>query len=147
MVAGVCGLAVFALLAFGRPKGHPGHRRARRRRRGLGLGVAQYPVLLPGTSVTLSNAGAPESTMVAVIAVFIVALVLVGPSFALLYMLQGRHLLGAGEHGALAAAVPAGYQGGRRPPPLGGPPPGATGSSHRNGGTPARPSGRSRSAP
>jgi hypothetical protein len=49
--------------------------------------------------------------MVAVIAVFIAALVLVAPSFALLYMLQGRHLLGGGEHGALPAVVPAGNPG------------------------------------
>ncbi len=114
VVAGVCGLAVFALLAFGRPRGIRVIAALGVAAVVWGWGVAQYPVLLPGTSVTLSNAGAPESTMVAVIVVFIIAVVLVGPSFALLYMLQGRRLLGAGEHGALAAAVPAGYQG--RPP-------------------------------
>jgi cytochrome d ubiquinol oxidase subunit II len=110
VLAGACGLAVFALLAFGRPAGT-------RVLAALGVaavvwgwGVAQYPVLLPGTSVTLSNAGAPDSTMVAVIAVFIAALVLVAPSFVLLYRLQGRQLLGGGEHGALAAA-PAGHPG------------------------------------
>ena len=114
VVAGVCGLAVFALLAIGRPRGIRVIAALGVAAVVWGWGVAQYPVLLPGTSVTLSNAGAPESTMVAVIVVFIIAVVLVGPSFALLFMLQGRHLLGAGEHGALAAAVPAGYQG--RPP-------------------------------
>ena len=50
-----------------------------------GWGVAQYPVLLPGTTVTLSNAGAPQSTMVAIVVLFIVAVVLIGPSFALLF--------------------------------------------------------------
>jgi cytochrome bd ubiquinol oxidase subunit II len=110
VVAGVCGLAVFALLAVGRPRGIL---------RGVaalgvaavvwGWGVAQYPTLLPGTSVTLSNAGAPDATMIAIIVVFIAAVVLVGPSFALLYALQGRHMLGGGEHVALPAAVPAGY--------------------------------------
>jgi cytochrome bd ubiquinol oxidase subunit II len=116
VVAGVCGLAVFALLTIGRPRGIRVIAALGVAAVVWGWGVAQYPVLLPGTSVTLSNAGAPESTMVAVIVVFIIAVVLVGPSFALLYMLQGRRLLGAGEHGALAA-VPAGYQG--RPPTAG----------------------------
>jgi cytochrome bd ubiquinol oxidase subunit II len=109
VVAGVCGLVVFALLAVGRPRGIL---------RGIaalgvaavvwGWGVAQYPTLLPGTSLTLSNAGAPDSTMIAIIVVFIIAVVLVGPSFALLYALQGRHMLGGGEHMALQAAVSVG---------------------------------------
>ncbi len=37
-----------------------------------GWGVAQYPVLLPGTAVTLANAGAPQATMVALVALFAV---------------------------------------------------------------------------
>jgi cytochrome d ubiquinol oxidase subunit II len=111
VVAGVCGLVVLGLLAAGLPRGI-------RIIAALGVaavvwgwGVAQYPVLLPGTSVTLSNAGAPPTTMDAVIVVFIAAVVLLVPSFALLFTLQGRRLLGGGEHGALPAAVPAGYQG------------------------------------
>ena len=111
VVAGVCGLAVFALLALGRPRGIRVIAALGVAAVVWGWGIAQYPVLLPGTRVTLSNAGAPESTMVAVIVVFIIALLLVGPSSALLYTLQGRHLLGAGEHAALPAAVPAGYRG------------------------------------
>jgi cytochrome bd ubiquinol oxidase subunit II len=130
VVAGVSGLAVFTLLAVGRPKGI-----LRGILRGIaalgvaavvwGWGVAQYPTLLPGTRVTLSTAGAPESTMVAIIVVFIAAVVLVGPSFALLYALQSRQLLGGGEHVALSAAVPAGHAGQpavgrhRRQPPAG----------------------------
>jgi cytochrome bd ubiquinol oxidase subunit II len=112
VVAGVCGLVVFALLAVGRPRGIL---------RGVaalgvaavvwGWGVAQYPTLLPGTSVTLSNAGAPDATMIAIIVVFIAAVVLVGPSFALLYALQGRQMLGGGEHMALQAAVSVGPTG------------------------------------
>jgi cytochrome d ubiquinol oxidase subunit II len=58
-----------------------------------GWGVAQYPVLLPGTSVTLSNAGAPQSTLDAIFVVFLVAVVLLGPSFVLLYTMQSRRLL------------------------------------------------------
>jgi cytochrome d ubiquinol oxidase subunit II len=106
VVAGVCGLAVFALLAVGWHKGVRGIAALGVAAVVWGWGVAQYPVVLPGTSVTLSTAGAPEATMVAIIVVFIVAVVLVGPSFALLYALQGRHVLGGGEHGAVPAGVP-----------------------------------------
>ena len=116
VVAGVCGLAVFALLAIGWPKGIRGIAALGVTAVVWGWGVAQYPVILPGTSVTLSNAGAPDATMIAIIVVFIVAVVLVGPSFALLYALQGRHLLGEGQHVALPAGVPAGRMG---PPAVG----------------------------
>jgi len=74
-----------------------------------GWGVAQYPVLLPGTPVTLANAGAPHATLVALIVVFIAAALLVGPSFALLFTIQSRRLLGAGEHGTPPAAVATGH--------------------------------------
>jgi cytochrome bd ubiquinol oxidase subunit II len=111
VVAGVCGLAVFALLAVGWPKGIRGIAALGVAAVVWGWGVAQYPTLLPGTRVTLSTAGAPQATMVAIIVVFIAAVVLVGPSFALLYALQGRHMLGGGEHVAVAAAVPVGYTG------------------------------------
>ena len=76
-----------------------------------GWGVAQYPVLLPGTTVTLSNAGAPDSTLVALVVLFIVAVVLVGPSFVLLYSLANRRLLQAGESGTPAAGIAAGRTG------------------------------------
>jgi cytochrome d ubiquinol oxidase subunit II len=58
-----------------------------------GWGVAQYPALLPGTAVTLTSAGAPHTTQVAVVVVFAAAVVLVGPSFWLLFMLHGRQVL------------------------------------------------------
>jgi cytochrome d ubiquinol oxidase subunit II len=58
-------------------------------------GVAQYPTLLPGTNLTLDNAGAPRATLVALVVVFILATVLVGPSFVLLYTTQSRRLLTA----------------------------------------------------
>jgi cytochrome bd ubiquinol oxidase subunit II len=114
IAAGICGLAVIALLAAG-PRGRlrPG------RWAGLirviaalgvaavvwGWGVAQYPVLLPGTTVTLSNAGAPDSTLVAIVVLAIIAALLIGPPFALLYTLQGRRLLGGGEQAAPPAAT------------------------------------------
>jgi cytochrome bd ubiquinol oxidase subunit II len=62
-------------------------------------GVAQYPVLLPGTSITLSTGGAPQSSLDALFVVFLVAVVLVGPSFILLYAMQSRRLLGTHEAG------------------------------------------------
>ena len=105
VLAGVCGLAVLALLTAGRPKGIRVIAALGVAAVVWGWGVAQYPVLLPGTAVTLSNAGAPQATMVALIVVFIVAVLLVGPSFALLYILQGRRLLHADEAEALPAVT------------------------------------------
>jgi cytochrome d ubiquinol oxidase subunit II len=98
VLAGVCGLVVVALLNV-------------RRREGVriiaalgvaaviwGWGVAQYPTLLPGTSLTLSNADAPHASLVAIVVVFTVAVVLLGPSFVLLFTLQShRVLLGADQ--------------------------------------------------
>ena len=108
VLAGVCGLAVIALLAAGRLTDSV---------RGIaalgvtaviwGWGVAQYPVLLPGTAVTLSNAGAPNDTLVAIVVLTIVAALLIGPAFILLYRLQSRRLLGTGEAGTLPPPVPA----------------------------------------
>jgi len=99
VLAGVCGLAVLALLTAGRTKGT-------RVIAALGVaaviwgwGVAQYPVLLPRTAVTLTNAGATQATFVALVVVAIAAVILVVPSFALLYSLQGRRMLGGGEQG------------------------------------------------
>jgi cytochrome d ubiquinol oxidase subunit II len=116
IVAGVCGLAVVALLATGRrgPAWHALTRAIAAFGVGAvvwGWGVAQYPVLLPGTPVTLANAGAPHATLVALIAVFIAAALLVGPSFALLFSMQSRRLLGAGEHSTLSATVATGHTG------------------------------------
>jgi cytochrome bd ubiquinol oxidase subunit II len=106
--AGVCGLTVLALLTAGRTRGV-------RVIAALGVaaviwgwGVAQYPVLLPGTTVTLSNAGAPHDTLVALVVVFIAALLLIGPSFTLLFTLQSRHLLDAGQDGTAPATIRAG---------------------------------------
>ncbi len=111
VLAGVCGLAVLALLTAG-------GLRSIRVIAALGVaavvwgwGVARYPVLLPGTAVTLTNAGAQHATLIALIAVFIAAVLLVGPSFTLLFTLQSRRLLGADEHGTLPAAAAAGHPG------------------------------------
>jgi cytochrome d ubiquinol oxidase subunit II len=108
VLAGVCGLAVLTLFLAGRTTGA-------RILAALGVaavtwgwGVAQYPVLLPGTTVTLSNAGAPHATLVALIVVFVAAVLLVGPSFGLLFTLQSRRLLGGGEAEMLPATAQAG---------------------------------------
>jgi cytochrome d ubiquinol oxidase subunit II len=113
IAAGLCALAVLALLTAGRPRGV-------RIIAALGVaaviwgwGVAQYPVLLPGTSVTLSNAGAPHATLVALVVLFVVVVVTVGPSFALLFSLQGRRLLRADDAGTVLATTP----GARAQPP------------------------------
>jgi cytochrome d ubiquinol oxidase subunit II len=108
ILAGVCGLAVLILLTAQRPKGARVIAAAGVAAVVWGWGVARYPVLLPGTAITLTNAGAPHATLVALIVVFIVAVLLVGPSFALLFTLQSRRLLGAAEYPTLPASVPAG---------------------------------------
>ena len=117
IVAAVFGVAVVVLLTFGR-RGTLVVTGARvLAALGVaavvwGWGVAQYPVLLPGTGVTLSNAGAPDATLVAIIVLFSVAVVVVGPSFALLFWLHGRRVLSPDDGGALSAAGAGGGVGG-----------------------------------
>ena len=104
VLAGVCGLAVFALLTARQTKGIRAIAALGVAAVIWGWGVAQYPVLLPGTDVTLTNAGATQATYVALVVVSIAAVILVVPSFALLFSLQGRHMLGGGEQGPPPAA-------------------------------------------
>jgi cytochrome d ubiquinol oxidase subunit II len=105
IVTGVCGLAVLALLTAGRRTGTRVLAALGVAAVIWGLGVAQYPTLLPGTNVTLTSAGAPHSTMVSVVWLFGAALVIVGPAYALLFALQHRQVLRHGE-GTMAAAGP-----------------------------------------
>jgi cytochrome d ubiquinol oxidase subunit II len=104
VLAGVCGLAVLALLTAGQTKGIRAIAALGVAAVIWGWGVAQYPVLLPGTAVTLTNAGATQATFVALVVVTIAAVILVVPSFALLYSLQGRQVLGGDEQGTPPAA-------------------------------------------
>jgi cytochrome d ubiquinol oxidase subunit II len=60
-------------------------------------GVAQYPYLLPG-QITIDQAAAPSSTLGWLIGVAVVAVLLVVPSLALLYLLDQRSLLGDAAH-------------------------------------------------
>jgi cytochrome bd ubiquinol oxidase subunit II len=104
VLAGVCGLAVLALLTAGRTKGIRAIAALGVAAVIWGWGVAQYPVLLPRTAVTLTNAGATQATFVALVVVTIAAVILVVPSFALLYTLQGDRMLGGGDQGTPPAA-------------------------------------------
>ena len=108
IMAGVCGLAVLALLTAGRPAGIRAIAALGVAAVVWGWGVAQYPVLLPGTAVTLTNAGAPQATLVALVVLSVVVVLVIGPSFALLFALQGRRLLYADEAEALPAVTSAG---------------------------------------
>ena len=106
ILAGLCGLAVLALLTAGRLRGVRVIAAVGVAAVIWGWGVAQYPVLLPGTNVTLSNAGAPHATLVAIVVLFVAAVLIVGPSFGLLFSLQGRRLLNADDSGAALALAP-----------------------------------------
>jgi cytochrome d ubiquinol oxidase subunit II len=115
IVAAVTGLAVLVLLLSG-------YRRSMwlRALAALGVaavvwgwGVAQYPVLLPGTGLTLTTSGAPNQTFVAIIWLFVLVVVLVAPAFGLLYVLQGRHLLHPAVEEPAAPAVTVAVPSGR----------------------------------
>jgi cytochrome bd ubiquinol oxidase subunit II len=92
LLSAVCGMAVLVLLARG----------ARRGVRPLavgavvaiiwGWGVAQFPYLLPG-ELRIDQGAAADATLTAVLVVFGVAVVVVLPALALLYVLSQRSLL------------------------------------------------------
>jgi cytochrome bd ubiquinol oxidase subunit II len=112
IIAGLCGLAVLGLLTASRPRGI-------RVPAALGVaaviwgwGVAQYPELLPGTTMTLTSTGTPHATLVAIIWLSAAGALIVGPSYALLFALQGRQVLQAGDEETDFPARP-GSRGGR----------------------------------
>jgi cytochrome bd ubiquinol oxidase subunit II len=55
----------------------------------IGWGIAQYPYLL-GTHTDIASAAAPHGTLVALAVILVAAILLVVPSFLLLYVLQQR---------------------------------------------------------
>jgi cytochrome bd ubiquinol oxidase subunit II len=55
----------------------------------IGWGVAQFPVVLP-PGLTVALAAAPDGTLIALVVVTVVAAALVGPSLALLFVLDQR---------------------------------------------------------
>jgi len=92
IVSALCGVGVLVLLRRG----------ARRGARALavgavvavvwGWGVAQHPYLLP-KDLTIDAGAAPTDTLTSVLIVFGVAVVLVGPSLALLYTLAQKGMI------------------------------------------------------
>jgi cytochrome d ubiquinol oxidase subunit II len=92
IASALCGVAVLVLLRRG----------ARRGARALavgavvavvwGWGVAQHPYLLP-KALTIDAGAAPADTLTSVLIVFGVAVVLVGPSLALLYTLAQKGMI------------------------------------------------------
>jgi cytochrome bd ubiquinol oxidase subunit II len=98
IVSAACGLAVLALLATGRSQGLRPLSVLGVAAVVWGWGVAQYPVLLPGTGLTLTSGAAPHSILVTVVVVFVAAALLVAPSFLLLFSLHGRQLLEGEKH-------------------------------------------------
>ena len=58
----------------------------------IAWGVAQWPYLLP-ESLTVSDAAAPSGTLQALVLAVVLAVVIVGPGFALLNVLSQRHQL------------------------------------------------------
>jgi cytochrome bd ubiquinol oxidase subunit II len=93
VVAGACGVVVVAILVAGRARGLRVLSATGVAAVVWGWGVAQYPTLLPGTGLTLSDGSAPHATLVAIVAVTILAVALVVPGFLLLFFLHGRRLL------------------------------------------------------
>ncbi|HZR12243.1 MAG TPA: cytochrome d ubiquinol oxidase subunit II [Acidimicrobiia bacterium] len=66
-------------------------------------GVAQWPYILP-TSLKVSAAAAPSETLTALLVVFAIAVAVIGPSIALLFVMDQRSLLP--EEGAERAEKP-----------------------------------------
>jgi cytochrome d ubiquinol oxidase subunit II len=60
----------------------------------LAWGVAQWPYILP-TSLKVSQAAAPSATLDSIVVVFVVAVIVILPAFALLYSLDQKNLLDA----------------------------------------------------
>ena len=58
----------------------------------LGWGVAQWPYMLP-TSLKVSQAAAPDPTLISIFIVFVIAVIVIVPSLGLLYYLDQRNLL------------------------------------------------------
>ena len=108
IVAAGCGLAVVVLLATGRSQGLRALSVLGVAAVVFGWGVAQYPVLLPGTGLTLTTASAPHSVLVTVVVVFVAAVLLVVPSFLLLFSLHGQAAARGEKHAEKADETGAG---------------------------------------
>jgi len=58
----------------------------------LSWGVAQWPYILP-TSLKVSQAAAPDPTLVTILIVFLVAAAVIVPALGILYVLDQKSLL------------------------------------------------------
>jgi cytochrome bd ubiquinol oxidase subunit II len=87
VVSGAAGLSAVVLIARGSLRGVRLLATAAVAAVVAGWGVAQYPYLL-GTHVRIAEAAAPPATLAGIVAVFVAAAVLVGPSLGLLFWLQ-----------------------------------------------------------
>jgi cytochrome d ubiquinol oxidase subunit II len=92
IVSALCGVGSLVLLLRNAPRG------ARVLAIGavatvvLGWGVAQWDYILPKT-LTVSQAAAPDATLVTILVVFVVAAIVILPSIGLLYVLDQKSLL------------------------------------------------------
>jgi cytochrome d ubiquinol oxidase subunit II len=94
VVSAACGLAALVLLWRGAPRVVRPLAAAAVAAVVGGWGVAQYPYLL-GTHLSLSAAAAPNSTLGAVVAIFVVAALTCVPALVYLYSLEERGRLDA----------------------------------------------------
>jgi cytochrome d ubiquinol oxidase subunit II len=92
IVSALAGIAVLVLLLRGEPRGTRPLAVLAVAAVVWGWGVAQHPYLLP-KELTISQAAAPDSTLTGIFVVFGAALLVVIPSFVLLYTLAQRSLI------------------------------------------------------
>jgi cytochrome bd ubiquinol oxidase subunit II len=88
----LCGVAALVLLLRGAPRGARLLAVFAVASVIIGWAVAQWPYILPQT-LTFSAAASPSGTLTAVLIVVVLALLIVGPGFILLYVLDQRGLL------------------------------------------------------
>jgi cytochrome d ubiquinol oxidase subunit II len=92
LVGVLCGVGALALLTRGAARGARLLAALAVAAVVVGWGVAQWDYLLP-QSLTVSAAAAPSGTLQALVVVVVLAAVLVGPGFVLLFTLEQRKLL------------------------------------------------------
>ena len=94
VISVICGVGSLTLLVRDAPRGArllaPGAVAAVM----ISWGVAQWDYILP-TSLTVSQAAAPSSTLTVILVVFVIAAIVILPSFGLLYALDQKNVLDA----------------------------------------------------
>jgi cytochrome d ubiquinol oxidase subunit II len=93
ILSAVCGIAAFVLLALRRLRVVRGAAVLAVAAVVWAWGVAQNPYLLPKT-LTVDQAASSSDTMTALLVIFVAALLVIGPSLALLFVLSQRRALG-----------------------------------------------------